>query len=292
MKKITKITRITRITWLALLVALVVLGLSACGGGAGSGGNETGADSGPGTETEAGAEQAEESGGAGVELNVSAAASLTDALEEIHTEYQNVSNDVINFNFAASGTLQKQILEGAPCDLFISASKDHMDGLADESLIVPESRKDLLGNALTLIATPEKADIVSATKLTAAEVASIAIGEPESVPAGNYAKQTLESLGVWEAVQDKLIFAKDVRQVLEYVDTGNADCGFVYRSDAALMKKGIIVADLPEGSHSPIIYPAALIAGSEQEVAAQAFYEYLQSDYAKGVFEKYGFTVL
>jgi molybdate transport system substrate-binding protein len=284
--------KITKITWLALLVALVVLGLSACGGGAGSGGNETGADSGSGTEAEAGAEPVEESGGAGAELNISAAASLTDALEEIYAEYQNESNDVINFNFAASGTLQKQILEGAPCDLFISASKGHMDGLADESLIVPESRKDLLGNALTLIAVAEKADAVSVDKLTSAEIEHIAIGEPESVPAGNYAKQALESLGIWDAVQDKLILAKDVRQVLNYVDIGDADCGFVYRSDAALMETGVVVTDLPEDSHSPIVYPAALIAGSEQEAAAQAFYDYLQSDYAKGVFESYGFTVL
>jgi molybdate transport system substrate-binding protein len=284
--------KITKITWLALLVALVVLGLSACGGGAESGGGETGADSGTSAEADVIANPAEELAAAGVELNVSAAASLTDALEEIYTEYQNMSNDVINFNFAASGTLQKQILEGAPCDLFISASKGHMDGLAEESLIVPESRKDLLGNALTLIAAAEKADIVSVDNLTSAEIEHIAIGEPDSVPAGNYAKQTLESLGIWEAVQDKLVFAKDVREVLNYVDTGNADCGFVYRSDAAVMETGVIVTDLPEDSHSPIVYPAALIAGSEQEAAAQAFYDYLQSDYARGVFERYGFTVL
>ncbi|MDR2355518.1 MAG: molybdate ABC transporter substrate-binding protein [Clostridiales Family XIII bacterium] len=276
--------KVNKILCLTALLALLLLGFSACGGNP----SGTEAEAGAGTEAEA----AETGEAAGVELNVSAAASLTDALEEIYAEYQKESADLINFNFAASGTLQKQILEGAPCDFFISASKGHMDGLADESLIVPESRKDLLGNALTLVTAAEKSELVSVDSLTSADVTSIAIGEPESVPAGSYAKQTLESLGIWEAVTDKLIFAKDVRQVLEYVETGNADCGFVYRSDAALMETGVIVTDLPADSHSPIVYPAALIAGSENEAAAQLFYDYLQSDYAKGVFEKYGFTVL
>jgi molybdate transport system substrate-binding protein len=279
---------------LAALLALLLLGFSACGGSSGGTDANAEAEAGAGTETsaESTAESTEAESGAGVELNISAAASLTDALNEIYAEYQKDSADIIYFNFAASGTLQKQILEGAPCDFFISASEGHMDGLADEDRIVAESRKDLLGNALTLIAAAEKADVVSVAGLTGADVASIAIGEPESVPAGNYAKQALESLGTWEAVQDKLIFAKDVRQVLEYVETGNADCGFVYRSDAALLETGVIVEELPADSHSPIVYPAALIAGSENVVAAQAFYDYLQSEYAKGVFEKYGFTVL
>ncbi|MDR2295704.1 MAG: molybdate ABC transporter substrate-binding protein [Clostridiales Family XIII bacterium] len=274
--------KVNTILCLTALLALLSLGFAACGGG--GTGEETSAE----TTTDA----AETDGATGVELNISAAASLTDALEEIYAEYQTVSADIIHFNFAASGTLQKQIAEGAPCDLFLSASKGHMDGLAEENLIVPESRKDLLGNALTLIAAAEKAGVVGVDSLTSADVASIAIGEPESVPAGNYAKQAFESLGIWADVESKLIFAKDVRQVLEYVETGNADCGLVYRSDAALMETGVIVTDLPEDSHSPIVYPAALIAGSENEAAAQAFYAYLQSDYAKDVFEKYGFTVL
>jgi molybdate transport system substrate-binding protein len=272
-----------KLLWLAILIALLTLSFSACGG-------STGDSAGDGDA--AAANETQEEAAAGAELNISAAASLTDALEEIYAEYQKESNDVINFNFAASGTLRTQILEGAPCDMFISASKGHMDELADENVIVPESRKDMLGNALTLIAATEKADVVTVENLTSADITSIAIGEPETVPAGNYAKQTLESLGVWDALQEKLIFAKDVRQVLEYIETGNADCGFVYRSDAALMTSGVIVTDLPEESHSPIVYPAALIAGSANEAAAQVFYDYLQTDYAMGVFEKYGFTVL
>ena len=228
-----------------------------------------------------------------VEINISAAASLTDALTEIQAEYAKESNAILQFNFGASGALQKQIEEGAPCDLFVSASKSNMDALEEGGLIVSETRKDLLGNALTLIAASEKADAIKGYEaLTTADVASIAIGTPDSVPAGKYAQQALESLKIWDQIQEKIVFAKDVRQVLEYVDTGNADCGLVYKSDTLAMETGVIVMDLPEESHSPIVYPAALIKDSAQGEAAAKFYEFLQTDYAKGVFKNYGFTVL
>ncbi|MCR6545209.1 molybdate ABC transporter substrate-binding protein [Dehalobacterium formicoaceticum] len=228
-----------------------------------------------------------------VEINISAAASLTDALTEIQAEYAKKSNAILQFNFAASGTLQKQIQEGAPCDLFISASKGHMDTLEGDGLVVTDSRKDLLGNTLTLIATAEKADLITGPEsFTNDDVASIAIGEPESVPAGNYSKQTFESLGIWDQIQEKLVFAKDVRQVLQYVDSGNADCGLVYRSDAMLLETGKIIVDMPADSHDPIVYPAAIMKNAAQPEAANAFYEFLQTDYAKKTFEKYGFQVL
>jgi molybdate transport system substrate-binding protein len=228
-----------------------------------------------------------------VEINISAAASLTDALTEIQTEYAKESNAVLQFNFGASGALQKQIEEGAPCDLFISASKANMDALEEAGLIVPDSRKDILGNTLTLIAAAEKADAIKGYEaLTSADVASISIGTPESVPAGKYAQQALQNLEIWDQVQSKIVYAKDVKQVLEYVDTGNVDCGLVYKTDALAMKTGTTVMDLPEDSHDPIVYPAALIKASAQSEAAVKFYDFLQTDYAKGVFEKYGFTVL
>ena len=228
-----------------------------------------------------------------VEVSISAAASLTDALTEIQTEYAKESNAVLQFNFAASGALQKQIEEGAPCDLFLSASKANMDALEEAGLIVADSRKDILGNTLTLIAAAEKAEVIKGYEaLTTADVTSISIGTPESVPAGKYAKQSLESLGVWDQIQDKIVYAKDVKQVLEYADTGNVDCGIVYKTDAMVMETGVVVADLPEDSHDPIVYPAALIKDSAQSEAAAKFYDFLQTDYAKGVFEKYGFTIL
>ena len=228
-----------------------------------------------------------------VEINVSAAASLTDALTEIQTEYEKQTGVGILFNFAASGALQKQIREGAPCDLFLSASKEHMDALEAEGLILTDTRMDLLGNALTLIISSEQEENVKSYEdLLKPELTGIAIGTPESVPAGNYAKQSLQNLKIWDKVEDKLIYAKDVRQVLEYVDTGNADCGLVYKSDTLAMKTGIAVMDLPEASHDPIVYPAALIKDSGQAEAASKFYQFLKTDYAAGIFEKYGFTVL
>ncbi|MDD3168335.1 MAG: molybdate ABC transporter substrate-binding protein [Eubacteriales bacterium] len=233
----------------------------------------------------------EGSGDEAVEVNISAAASLMDALTEIQTEYAKESNAVLQFNFAGSGALQKQIEEGAPCDLFIAASKANMDGLEEAGLIEEDSRKDLLGNSLALIASAEKADAIKGYE-TLTDAASISIGTPESVPAGKYAQQALENLGIWDRIQSKIVFAKDVKQVLEYVDTGNVDCGLVYKRDTLVMKTGIVVMDMPGDSHDPIVYPAALIRDSAQREAAAGFYEFLQEDYAKGVFEKYGFTVL
>lgn len=228
-----------------------------------------------------------------VEVNISAAASLTDALIEIQREYTKKSNVILQFNFAASGALQKQIEEGAPCDLFISASKANMDALEQAGLIVSDSRKDILGNTLTFVATTEKADVIKSYEdLTSANASSFSIGTPESVPAGKYAQQALQNLGIWDQVQDKIVYAKDVRQVLEYVDTGNVDCGLVYKSDTLAMKTGVVVMDMPKDSHDPIVYPAALIKDSAQSEAAAKFYEFLQTDYAKSVFEKYGFTDL
>lgn len=229
----------------------------------------------------------------GATVNVSAAASLSEALTEIQTEYAKKSKDTLQFNFAGSGSLQKQIQEGAPCDLFISASKAHMDTLEEEALIDSASRKDILGNTLTLIASKEKVDVIKGIdSLTSADVKSISIGEPETVPAGKYAEQCFKKLGILEQVKDKLVLAKDVKQVLEYVETGNVDFGLVYKSDAMLLEKDEVLADMPTDSYDPIVYPAALIKTSQQADAATTFYEFLQTDYAKGVFEKYGFVVL
>ncbi|MTI46593.1 molybdate ABC transporter substrate-binding protein [Sporosalibacterium faouarense] len=224
-------------------------------------------------------------------ISISAAASLTDALTEIQEEYANRSDDVLHINFAASGTLRKQIEEGAPCDLFISASKSHMDKLEDEELIYIESRKNLLRNKLVLIAAYEKSDKVTLESLTNDSVGSISIGTPDSVPAGKYAQQTIEYMGIWEQIKDKLVFAKDVRQVLQYVETGNVDCGLVYKSDAVMLETGEIIAEVAEESHDPIVYPVAIIKGSQEKEQVKEFYKFLDTDYAKKTFEKYGFTI-
>ncbi len=228
-----------------------------------------------------------------VEINISAAASLKEALTEIQTQYGKESQDTLQFNFGGSGALQKQIQEGAPCDLFISAAKSNMDTLEEGGFILPDSRKDLLGNHLVLICSKEMSEkILSSKFLTNAEVKSIAIGTPESVPAGKYAKQALTTLGLWDKLQDKIVLAKDVKQVLEYVETGNVDCGFVYTTDALLLKSGVMVNEDFSASHDSIIYPAALIKDSTKIEAAKKFYAFLETDYAKEVFKKYGFAIM
>ena len=230
-----------------------------------------------------------------VEVNISAAASMTDALNEIKEAYAKESNAILLFNYAASGTLRKQIEEGAPCDLFISASASHMDTLEQEGLIVSDTRKDLLKNTLTLVASTEKADqIKSYEDMGTDAIASVSIGTPDSVPAGKYAQQALQNLGLWDKLEsaDKIVYAKDVRQVLEYVDTGNVDCGLVYSSDTVVMDTGVVIMDMPEDSHAPIVYPAALTKDSAQSAAAAKFYEFLKTDTAAEIFEKYGFSMV
>jgi molybdate transport system substrate-binding protein len=228
-----------------------------------------------------------------VELNISAAASLKDALMEIQTEYEKVNDVKLIINFAASGTLQKQIEEGAPSDIFISAAQKQMDALDEKGLIVKESRKDLLGNSLVLIASEEAKDkIQEINDIEKTEIARISIGVPESVPAGSYGKESLEKLKMWEIVEPKLVFGKDVRQVLTYVETGEADAGIVYSSDAALLKKGAVVGVFPADSHKPIVYPAVLLNESKNKEAAGKFLEFLSGDKAAEIFGKYGFEVI
>lgn len=227
------------------------------------------------------------------EVTVLAAASLTDALDEIITEYEKDADCTITPSYAGSGDLVQQIEGGAPCDIFISASKSNMDQLEEGGYIDTDTRKDMLVNTLTLIATIEKKDVVTMDTLTSDEVGTIALGEPETVPAGKYATQVLDNLDITSQLTDKIVYAKDVRAVLDYVETGNADCGFVYRTDALMMddEKGVIIGDVDESLHDAIVYPAAILKDAPQADYAADFYEFLQSDFAKEVFEKYGFTV-
>ncbi|MDD4834402.1 MAG: molybdate ABC transporter substrate-binding protein [Lutispora sp.] len=228
-----------------------------------------------------------------IELNISAAASLKDVLLELQPEYEKNNNVKLVLNFGASGTLQKQIEEGAPSDVFISAGKKQMDALEEKGLIVKESRKNLFGNSLVLIVAEEAKDkILKIEDITKAEVDKISIGTPESVPAGSYAKESLENLQMWKDIEPKLVLAKDVRQVLTYVETGEVDAGIVYSSDAALLKKGTIVGAFPADSHKPVVYPAALINEGKQKEEAKKFLDFLSSDKAAETFSKYGFEVL
>ena len=224
---------------------------------------------------------------------VSAAASLTDALDEIIAEYEKDAECTIEPNYAGSGDLVQQIEGGAPCDIFISASVSNMDQLEDGGYIDTDTRADILKNTLTLIATAEKADVVTMDTLTSADVGTIAIGEPETVPAGQYASQVFENMGITDQLTDKIVYAKDVRAVLNYVETGDADCGFVYRTDAMLLdeESGSIIGDVDQSLYDEVVYPAAILNEAPEAENAADFYEFIQSDFARDVFEKYGFTV-
>jgi molybdate transport system substrate-binding protein len=224
-------------------------------------------------------------------LTVSAAASLKDVVAEVETVYQQ-SHAKVNFanNFGSSGTLAAQIDQGAPVDLFISAASKPMDDLERKGLIVAGTRRNLLRNTLVLIA-PLDSKLKDFQGLANRSVRILALGDPASVPAGQYGSQTLAALHLLDTLKSKFVLAKDVRQVLTYVETGNADAGIVYATDAATSGKVRVAAVAPEWTHEAIIYPAAVVKGGHSEEAARRFIEFLKSPEAHAVFMKHGFTI-
>lgn len=224
------------------------------------------------------------------ELTVSAAASLKDALEKVKIIYVKENPKVnLTYNFASSGSLQQQIEQGAPVDVFISAASKQMNALQEKDLIQPETRQDLLKNQMVLITFKDNPKIKSFADLKTANFDKIALGEPESVPAGKYGKEVLEKLDLFETVKPKFVYGKDVRQVLNYVATENVEVGMVYRTDVKASDKVKIVDTAPENSHSPIIYPIAVLKSSSNPETAKEFINFLQSDTAQKVFKDYGF---
>lgn len=224
------------------------------------------------------------------EIIISAAASLTDVMKAIQPLYQKEKSNIkLTYNFGASGSLQQQIEQGAPVDVFISAAPKQMNDLEEKGLLLSETRKNLLKNAIVLIVPKNNPIVQNFQDLTNSQVRKISIGEPESVPAGRYAKEVLTSMNMFDKLQSKLVFAKDVRQVLTYVETGNVDAGMVYTTDAKTSDKVSIVATAPAGSHSPIVYPIAVIKDSKNPEAAKGFVSFLSSNTAKSLFERYGF---
>lgn len=230
-------------------------------------------------------------------ITVSAAISLKDALDELGPIFQaqqhrknGGSGTAVTYNYSGSGTLARQIEQGAPVDVFFSAAEKQLDELAAQGLIAADTRRDLVGNALVLIAPAQPPALHSFQDLTGSAVKTIALGETSTVPAGMYARQTLEHLGLFAALEKKIVYAKDVRAVLTYVETGNADAGMVYQTDANTSKKVRVVAVAPADSHDPIRYPAAVLRDSKDKAAARAFLEFLRGPDARAVFQKYGFT--
>jgi len=229
---------------------------------------------------------------AATELTISAAISLKDALDEIKQLYASENPGVsIATNYGASGTLQLQIEQGAPVDVYISAAPKQMDALESKGLLLPGTRRDLLRNEIVLIVPSDsRLGIKSFLDLTRPDVKQIALGEPTAVPAGQYAKEVLTNLGIYDAVKSKAVLGKDVRQVLTYVETGNVDAGVVYLTDAKTSSKVMVVAQAPENSHQPVIYPVAVIKSTKNAEAAKRFGDFLEGPKAAAVFRKYGFT--
>lgn len=224
-------------------------------------------------------------------LTVSVAASLQDAITEIEASYQH-RHGTIEFrnNFGSSGTLAREIEEGAPVDAVISAGEKEIDDLQAKGLLVAGTRENLLVNSLVLIA-PKNSALQGFEGLTGTNVRIVALGDPATVPAGQYGLQTLESLNLYDRIKAKIVLGKDVRQVLAYVGTGNADAGLVYATDALISNNVRVVVVAPPSSHAPIVYPMAVIAGSRQQQAARAFLDYLRSPDARTILEKHGFTM-
>ena len=225
-----------------------------------------------------------------VELNISAAASLQEAMVELEKEFKNINPDVkLTVNLGSSGSLMQQIQEGAPCDLFISAGAKQMDALVEDGTVEKDAVKTLLTNDLVLVAAKgEKVDSLDALKTD--DVEKIAIGDPESVPAGKYAKEGLDNTKLYDNVKDKLVLAKDVKEVLSWVQKGNADVGFVYLSDATGVDDVDVVLTTDADSHSEIAYPVAVLKDSKQAKVAQQFEDFLLSDTAQNILEKHGFN--
>lgn len=229
-----------------------------------------------------------------VTLNVSAAASLTDALKEINDLYtKENSNVTITPNFASSGTLLTQIQSGAPADVFISAGAKQMNTLQNAGLIVDDTRQELLKNKVVLVVPNNSTlNISDFNALLNDSVKKIAIGDPASVPAGDYGKQALQTLGIYDKVQSKLILCTDVRQVLSYVESGDVDAGIVYATDAAISSTAKVMANAPDEVNAKIVYPVAAIKASTVLDAAKDYIKFLSSNKAKAIFEKYGFTMV
>lgn len=227
------------------------------------------------------------------EITISAAASLKDSLERIQKDYEQMHPDVrLKFNFGGSGPLQQQISQGAPVDLFFSAAENKFTELVDEGLIAEKDSLTLLKNELVLIVPNSNPNNISSIQdLLHQDVEHISIGIPETVPAGSYAKESLLNQELWEKLETKIVYTKDVRQVLSYVETGNVAAGIVYKTDAIISEDVMIIHVIDSVTHSPIHYPVGIIKDSKNQEFARDFYNYLQNDEVKEVFKEYGFII-
>jgi molybdate transport system substrate-binding protein len=226
------------------------------------------------------------------EIDVFAAASLTEALEEIAADYEKSGGGKVVLNLGASSTLARQIQEGAPADLFFSADEAKMDVLEKQGLVLAGTRGSLLSNTLVVVVPMDSSlEIRSAQDLATPQVRALALAEPQSVPAGIYAKEYLISQRLWSRIVDKVIPTENVRAALSAVESGNVDAGIVYKTDAAISRKVKIAYEVPAAEGPKISYPVAVLAGSKGQAAAYRFLAYLESPAALEIFRRYGFLI-
>lgn len=225
------------------------------------------------------------------ELHVSAAASLTDALKEIAPEYEKATGDKLVLNLGASSTLARQIQEGAPADLFLSADEAKMDSLEKRKLLLPGTRKSVLSNTLVVV-VPSDSNLKIAGPADLTSIRALALAEPQTVPAGIYAKEYLKRKGLWSKVIDRVVPTENVRAALAAVESGNVDAGIVYKTDAGISKEVKVAYEVPKAEAPDISYPFAVLAASGNKEAARKLLAYLQSPPALAVFRKYGFLIL
>ena len=229
------------------------------------------------------------------EVVVFAAASLKEALDAVAADFQAETGNSVTISYAGSNALAKQIIEGAPADIFISAAVNWMDEVEKAGLVVPDTREDLLGNTLVLVAHGKDAapvEIGEGFDLAALlGDGKLSMAMVDSVPAGQYGKESLEKLGVWSAVEGSVAQSENVRAALALVSTGEAPYGIVYASDAVADENVTVVGTFPDDSHKAIVYPAALLTGAA-DAADKAFYEALSGDKADAIFAAQGFKIL
>lgn len=245
-------------------------------------------------QSQVGADKTMTNNTSGKSVTVAAAASLTDAMNELKTIYEKSHKGItIQPTYAGSGALQTQIEEGAPIDIFLSASNKQMNALEEKNLIDKESRIPLLKNEVVLI-TPknEHVQIKDFRDLTNNKINKIAVADPNSVPVGQYSEEIFTKLGIWDQVKSKMVVSQDVRQSLDWVVHGEVDAGTVYKTDAYIEKDKVnIIASAPNGTHKPVQYPMAIVENSKDKKEVKDFYNFLKSEQALRVFEKYGFII-
>lgn len=223
------------------------------------------------------------------DIRVFAAASLTDALKELAPAYAAKSGNQLVFNFAGSNALARQIQEGAPADVFFSADEVQMDNLAKAELVEPATRRNLLSNTLVLVVPRDGPAALTPAALAGPAIRRLALADPKSVPAGVYAREYFTKLGLWAAVEPKVVPTENVRAALAAVESGNVDAGIVYKTDATISKAVKIAGEVPRAEGPKIAYPVAIVVGAADAAAAKDFLAYLGSPEGRGVFGTFGF---